>query len=263
MIGEPYLGREAMPGPGVVHIWAICLDQPKDVNQHLRGLLDSAERTRADRFFFERDRRRYTVCRGVVRLLLSRYCSRAPESIEFHYGDRGKPALRTMTGEPAEIRFNVSHAQSLGVCAVVSAAEVGVDIEWTGRTVEFESLAHRFFSPDEADEMRSEPRACQRMAFFSGWTRKEAYIKAIGDGLSCPLDAFSVTLRPGDPVRMRSIGGDPIEAARWTLQAFVPAPGYVGALAVRAPVCSMQLRTWPGVADRRVLERSPAHVELG
>jgi 4'-phosphopantetheinyl transferase len=258
MIGAR-LCRDA-PAAESVDLWAIHLDRPAHEYRRLRSLLDVTERCRADRFLFERDRHHYVVCRGTLRLLLSQYVGKAPAAIAFLYGERGKPAIRLAPGEP-DLQFNVSHAAGLAVCAVTAGTGIGVDIEWTGRTVEFASLAGRFFSADESGELLALPPAVQRAAFFNCWTRKEAYIKAIGDGLSCPLDAFSVTLRPGEPARLRSIGGDPVEAARWALHAFGPAPGYVGALAVRAPVRSITLRRWQGIVEPRAVVRGAAHVE--
>jgi 4'-phosphopantetheinyl transferase len=243
------------PPRGAVDVWTIQLDRPLPEYRALRTLLDGTERSRASRFVFERDRRHFVVCRGAVRALLAGYLGRAPEDIEFLYGARGKPMVHSINGRDA-VQFNVAHSAGLALCAVASGAEVGVDVEWLGRTVEFAALASRFFSADESHELLALPRAVQPLAFFNGWTRKEAYIKAIGDGLSCPLDAFSVTLRPGDPVRMRSIGGDAAEASRWALRAFVPAEGYVAAVAMRAAIATLNLRLWPGiveqVADARV-----------
>jgi 4'-phosphopantetheinyl transferase len=110
--------------------------------------------------------------------------------------------------------------------------------------VDCEGLASRFFSNEESEELLAQPAEIRAEAFFNCWTRKEAYIKAIGDGLACPLDSFAVTLRPGEPAKMRWIQGD--EAAAWSLRAFVPAQGYAGAVAIRAPINSVGLRRWNG-----------------
>ncbi len=217
-----------------LHVWTVGLDQPPDVCARLETVLSSDERERARRFVFERDTRRFVVCRAALRRVLAQYTGTAPEALVFAYGDRGKPSLPEMPG----LFFNVTHAASLGVIAV-AATDVGIDVEALERNVEFEDLAARFFSAEEARELCALPADARRAAFFNCWTRKEAYIKAIGDGLSCPLDSFAVTLRPSEPALMRWIEGD--DESAWHLRAFTPAEGYVGAVAVRAPIDAMRM----------------------
>jgi len=226
-----------------IDLWVVSLAQPASVCRELRHLLSADEIARADRFVFDLDRLRYVACRGALRQVLGGYLGARPESLTFGYGDRGKPGL--YGAGSGQLRFNVSHAAGLAVFAVSDAGGVGVDVECMARTVDFEALASRFFSPEEAKDLLGLPEASRREAFFNCWTRKEAYIKAIGDGLACPLDSFAVTLRPGDPPAFRWIGGD--AAGDWQLWAFRPAARYIGAVATRSRVNGIRLRRWDRV----------------
>ena len=227
--------------PHVVDAWTVRLDQPAAVRTMYEETLASDERDRARRFVFERDRDHYVVCRGALRQLLSAYLGMAPAAVAFAYGHRGKPSLKGFATPP---EFNVSHADGVAVIAVTAGSPIGVDIESVSRAVEFEALARRFFSTKEADELLSLPSATRQAAFFACWTRKEAYIKAIGDGLACPLDSFAVTLRPGEEPTFRWIATD--DAAKWTLRAFEPASGFLAAVASRAPIAHVTCRNFQG-----------------
>lgn len=209
-----------------VRLQSVCLDQPESAFARFLRLLSRDELARASRFVFDRDRRRFVVCRGALRESLGRLLGREPASIVFEYGERGKPSL-----PDANLHFNVSHSAGLALFAFSTTGPIGVDVEHVERSVDAEALATRFFSPDEAQELLTVTPNQRRRAFFNCWTRKESFIKAIGDGLSRPLDSFSVTLRPGDPATMRRIDGD--DAAEWQLAAFEPAHGYVAAVAAR------------------------------
>jgi 4'-phosphopantetheinyl transferase len=187
-------------------------------------LLASDEHHLADAFHFALHRDRYIAGRAMLRRLLAARLDRDPASLRFRYGKSGKPAL----DEP--ISFNFSNSDDLGALAI-AGFELGVDIEYV-RIIE-EDVAGRFFAADEIARLRSLPIEQQTAAFFNCWTRKEAYIKALGDGLSLSLDRFSVTLAPDDPPRLVRAGDDPSEPARWRLHHFIPAPGFVGAIAAR------------------------------
>ncbi len=187
-----------------------------------RAFLSGEERERAARFHFERDRGRYTVCRSVLRELLAGYLDAAPEGIEFRYGPAGKPELTE-----GSLRFNVSHSHDLALIAMARERELGVDIERVRAGVEREGIAERFFSPGEVAELRAVAVEERDEAFFRCWTRKEAYVKARGGGLSIPLDSFDVTLG-----RERAVLSRAVDAKRWTLTTLDPAPGYAAALVV-------------------------------
>jgi 4'-phosphopantetheinyl transferase len=237
-VREPVLQAQ----PNVVDTWTVDLDQPADVRAAYARALSDDELQRASRFVFERDRHHYVVCRGALRHLLAAYLDAAPGDLVFDYGHRGKPSLDGAAA--GRLQFNVSHASGVAVAAVSTGAPIGVDLECISRTVEFEELAGRFFSPREAEDLLSLPVADRRAAFFACWTRKEAYIKAIGDGLACPLDSFAVTLRSGEPPAFRWIATD--DAAAWTLRTFEPAAGYVAAVASRAPIAQVTSRRFQG-----------------
>lgn len=227
------------PGPAEVHLWRMRLDLPDACVSSLRRLLSPDEQARADRYRFDRDRRRYVVGRGVLRRLLGYYVGEEPGRLRFHYGAMGKPLA--VEGAP-HLRFNLSHSQGLALYAVTSECELGVDIEALRPLADAESIALRFFSASESAALRRLPESQRIEGFFNCWTRKEAWLKAVGDGLSRPLSDLDVSLVPGEPARINSVGDDPEEAARWSLYAFEPFPNSVGALCVEAPECRLVFR---------------------
>ncbi|HEX9921799.1 MAG TPA: 4'-phosphopantetheinyl transferase superfamily protein, partial [Anaerolineae bacterium] len=167
------------------------------------------------------------------------------------YSPTGKPSLATSSQhDQPDLRFNLSHSHELALYAVTYGRDVGVDLEHVSRKIEAMQIADRFFSPSEVSVLRSLPGHLQRDAFFNCWTRKEAFIKAKGDGLSLPLDQFDVSLRPGEPAVLLSTHFDPQETGQWSLQALSPGPGYVGALALAGH--GWQLRCWQWSASRVV-----------
>ena len=210
---------------GEVHVYATEQDAPPD--PALLELLSPDERERAGRFLAERDRRRYAVARASLRRLLGGYLDQPPAALRFSYGPRGKPSL-----PGAGPRFNVTHSGGLALLAFTSAHELGVDVEPLRTIEDAEAIARRFFSPGEAAELRGLAEPERSLAFLRGWTRKEAFIKATGDGLSRPLDEFEVPLLAGEPPRLLRLAGDPQAAARWWLQDLAPATGFAAALAV-------------------------------
>jgi 4'-phosphopantetheinyl transferase len=177
------------------------------------ALLDSNEGARATRFRFERDRHRYIACHGILRLLLSRYADRAPAALRFDVTGYGKPALSN-----SELRFNISHSHQLALFAISRDVTVGCDVEWHDERFLAENIPEHFFSPAEVAELNTVPQANRVTAFFAGWTRKEAYIKARGLGMSLPLNRFDVSLSASaQPSLYRGCDG-------WSARAFEPAP---------------------------------------
>jgi 4'-phosphopantetheinyl transferase len=199
----------------------------------------------ADRFVFAEDTARFTTSRAFLRLILAGYLQVDPGDISLGKGDHGKPRLEAGPGR-APWQFNVSHSGSYGLVAVALGREVGVDIEWTGRGTEYLDLARRVCTPGEIRQLERLPAAGLAQAFFACWTRKEAVVKAVGSGFSCPLKSFEVSLLPGQPAAL--VRG---ENLRWadggnladlTLMHIDPSPDYVGALAVRGS--GWVLRQW-------------------
>lgn len=229
---------------GGVHVWCAPLDPPDEVVRRYRTLLAADEGARADRFRFEQHRRQFVVARGVLRTLLGRYLVVDPRRLEFRYGSHGKPELAGALAESG-IRFNVSHSGELALYAVSRGRELGVDVEHVHAMDDALDIAERFFSAAENGVFRSLPVAAREEAFFNCWTRKEAYIKAVGEGLSFPLHAFDVSLAPGEPARL--LGAvDREQAARWTLRELDPAPGYKAALVVEGDGWEAECWAWDG-----------------
>src|ERR1700722_4360168 len=227
-----------------VHVWRACLDQGPSQVDRFRPTLAADERLRAERFYFVRDRERYIIARGILRTILGRYLNRAPESLAFSYGFHGKPALISESSVET-IRFNISHSHGTALFAVTRAGEIGVDLELMREDIEVEQLADRFFSRQESEVLCALPSELRRRAFFHCWTRKEAYIKARGEGLSLPLDRFDVSLIPGTPAALLNTRPESNEALRWSLQDLTVTSGYVAALAVKGRGCSLSYGQWP------------------
>ena len=230
MSGEPWesapVGLELARDE--VHVWRIRLDRPAEVVARLGRTLAPEERAKAARFRFEKDRDHYTVGRGMLRAILGRYLEIEPARLEFRSEAYGKPALVVGEGQGEGLRFNLAHSHGLALLAVARAREVGVDVE-RGRAIEnFERIIERFFSPRECSAFRVLPEDQKLAAFFRCWTRKEAYMKATGEGFSLPLDRFDVSLAPGEPARLLDVAGRPGEAARWSMRELEPGPGFFG-----------------------------------
>ncbi len=212
-----------------VHIWGTTLDQPTAQFEQLARFLSPAEQARAARFSVARYRHRFCSGRGLLRILLGRYLQIEPAQLVFCYGPQGKPALRRDYG----LRFNISHSGSQALYAVSWNREIGVDLERVRGLEDIGPIARRYFSPGEVKTLESLPSVQQLEGFFNCWTRKEAYLKADGSGLSQPLDGFDVSLRPGDPARLLRVARDPQESGRWSMQHLTPQPGYVAAVVVQ------------------------------
>jgi 4'-phosphopantetheinyl transferase len=229
------------PSDDDVHVWRISLVQPDHVIDSVRALLTPDEQARATRFHFARDRDRSIIGRGSLRVLLGRYLGTAPERVNFAYGAFGKPALANPS---PGIEFNLTHAGELALCAVARRRPVGIDLEPIRPMPDAERIATRFFSPREQAELLGLPSEERAAAFLRCWTRKEAFIKALGEGLSHPLDQFDVTLAANMPARLVSVIGRPGDVDRWQLLHIDPGPAYVGALVVERPcasVCLLQM----------------------
>ena len=219
---------------GTVHVWRIALDQADDRLERFRRTLEPHELERAGRFHFEKHRRHFIVARGFLRSVVARYLEQSPNSLRFVYGAYGKPALASEHG----LRFNLSHSNEVALLAVTLEAELGVDVEHMRADFASEDIARRFFSRAEVEAFNALPKEEQVAAFFRCWTRKEAYIKAIGKGLSQALDAFDVTLAPGAAPELTRAEDD--DVSRWLLRDIHVAEGYAGALIVERPVAEVR-----------------------
>jgi 4'-phosphopantetheinyl transferase len=216
---------------GEVHSWCASLDVPPETSARLYATLTPDERNRSARFRFERDRQRFIVARGVLRDLLARYLQTQPGQIGFVYNAFGKPELSREFG--SRLTFNLSHSAGLALIAIATASNVGVDLEYVRWQSDYADIARRFFSAAEVDYLIALPSHLQAEAFFSCWTKKEAYLKACGEGLARPLNSFSVPLTTGPahtPVDFRP--GSNAPSGPWSLYTLRPTPGYAGALAI-------------------------------
>lgn len=222
-------------------MWRASLELPSSQVQTLQHNLTEEELERAERFHFQRHRVRFIVARGVLRTILGRYLWVEPGRLRFSYGPHGKPELAGNNAWRA-LRFNVSHSHRLALYAVTNDREIGVDVERIRPDLAGEKIAERFFSPQEAAMLRGLPAQVRQEAFFACWTRKEAYLKAVGEGITLRLDQFEVSVAPEGPATLLSIKGDPKKASRWSLKELDPGPGYVAALAVKGH--GWDLRCW-------------------
>jgi 4'-phosphopantetheinyl transferase len=215
--------------PQEIHVWRAGLDVPWSWSFDEALSLD--DRVRADRFRFESDRRRFCVARASLKLILGRYLKLKPGRLELDTGEYGKPYLTNRRGA-YDLRFNLSHSHRLALIAISRDREVGADIEFMRPNFVTDDVVKHFFSRAEVEQFASLAPAFQTQSFFNCWTRKEAYIKGRGEGLSCALDEFDVSLLPGEPARLIDSRLDPAEVSRWRMQDLFPAPGYAATVAV-------------------------------
>jgi 4'-phosphopantetheinyl transferase len=205
------------------------LEQSKPHVDFFFGTLSEDEKLRAGRFHFSRDRNRFIVARGILRDLLGFYLRTEAEQLCFAYSPFGKPALDMAKGG-RDLRFNVSHSQGLALYAFAEGCDVGIDIEYVRADFATAEIAERFFSSREIKQLRSLDDESRAEAFFNCWTRKEAYIKARGEGLSHPLQQFTVSLIPGERAALLDAAGGSSEVSRWRLQELKPKAGYAAAV---------------------------------
>jgi 4'-phosphopantetheinyl transferase len=195
-----------------LHVWRASLDRAPEVADELRAVLSPDELARAARFYDPRHGLRYVVGRGLLRVLLGLYVGAPPHVLEFTYGEHGKPILAG-----SGPWFNLAHSGPEALFAFSSSAEVGVDVELADRGRASERVAERFFAPGEVRSLFALPAAMQPRAFLRCWTRKEAFIKARGDGLSLPLSSFEVTLAPCEEPAVVRTAWSASEPAQWSL----------------------------------------------
>jgi len=196
------------------------------------ALLSDAERHRAGRFVFDRDTRRFIVGRARLRQLLAARLGVRAHQVEFEYGAHGKPALSRRFAD-ADLHFSVSHCDDLAAYAFSSGYAIGIDVEAVRVMTDADDIAARYFSRRENATYRTLKPRDKPLGFFNCWTRKEAFVKALGDGLSIPLDRFDVTLAPEEPARVLRVESTPGDSG-WRLDSSCPAAGYVAAIASQA-----------------------------
>lgn len=241
----PSPGSKSSPSPpGIadlgdrVDLWPLDLDRLSSENAGATGMLSADETARAGRFRFDRDRRRFIAGRAALRRILALYLESDAASLSFSYGPAGKPAL----SEPLPGRtlsFNLSHSHHRGLLAITRGRELGIDLERIGSKKDLAAIAERFFARGEITALADLGPDLFEQGFFACWTRKEALLKAFGDGLRLPLDGFCVSVDPQAPAKLISTAFRPAEAERWSLidLSAHPAqlPDFRSALAIEGP----------------------------
>jgi 4'-phosphopantetheinyl transferase len=257
MADPPAGGASGWPSPPThpdmagdeIHVWCAGLDNLASELPAFARPLSENERKRADRFQFDRDRNRFIVRHGLLRMILGRYLNIEPARVALAYEARGKPMLYGPAFMPP-FHFNLSHSNGLALIAGTRQAALGVDVEHVRFVPEADQIAAKFFSPREGAMLNAIPAEQKMEAFFHCWTRKEAYLKATGEGIAEALPRIEVSLKPGQPARLLKINGDALAASLWTLSALAPAPGFVGALAIKARHLKLACWRWTGNSDQ-------------
>lgn len=226
--------------PTVV-VWRVSMEVHRPLRDDEWTVLSTDERARAERFKFDEPRIRLVRCRNALRTILGRWLEVSPSTLCFDYGEHGKPRLMDAADGPS---FNVSHSHDWALIAVTAIGELGVDVERCDERITWPGLARRFFSPPEVDELFALPSDRQLEAFYQIWTGKEAFIKAIGRGLSFPLGSFSVAANPARPPALLAVDDPQLDAAAWQMASAHPADGYAGTVIWNGPARSVMFRSW-------------------
>lgn len=237
---KPVLGNDE------VHLWRAQLEVPSACLENIGEILSADEKVKADSFIFEKHRQNFLVSHGFLRAILAYYVDCAPDELQFGYGNSGKPFLAAPFSA-ARLSFNLSHSGSLAVYAITRGRPIGVDVEQIRSEIDTDEIARQFFSISESSCLESISPELRVNAFFDCWTRKEAFIKAHGAGLSIPLDQFDVSLSPGEPAQLLEVKWEKVEAVEWSLRAIDVAGGYAAAFAVKGH--DLRLRHWQASID--------------
>lgn len=224
-----------------VHIWLASYKTFHAQLPELHGLLTIDEAEKAARFRFEKDRERFIVTHSMLRKLLAGYTSISPTQLVFQHNAYGKPALSSHPQKEL-LHFNLSHSQDLIIYAFTCIRDIGIDIEYRRTDIEYEQLARHYFSPFERAELQRLPSSLRQQAFFDCWTRKEAYIKARGLGLSLALDSFDVTIQPNAPVKLLASRESAHETTRWRFASLPMNSDYAGTVVAEGQ--DWQMRCW-------------------
>lgn len=231
--------NDLKPGTNHVDIWRIALDLEVDSVKRFESTLSADEVERAAKFQFAKDRDRYIIAHGFLRDVLTRYLGGEPAQFKFFVNSFGRPSLKDH-----EFEFNLSHSADFALVALTLNRKIGVDVERIRSGISAHVIARQYFSKIEVAELEALPLELRERAFFVGWTRKEAYIKAQGMGLSLGLDSFDVSITPDRPAVLRATRPNPEEAARWTLLSFPVDPRYEAAVAVDGKDLDFRFWDW-------------------
>lgn len=230
--------------PDQICVWRVPLNQNPIRIPELKEVLSPDERARSERFRFDKDRIQFIESRAALRLILSQYLNVSPTSLTFAKAAHGKPALASGQSNSG-LRFNLSRRDGLALVAITRDREIGIDVELIQPDLPFFEIANVSFSENELAELKSLPEAQQAAGFYNCWTRKEAYVKARGEGFSFPLKQFDVSLKPGAPAKLLEVRGSNTEIDRWILQDISAGDDYVAALIFEGPVATVICEDWP------------------
>jgi 4'-phosphopantetheinyl transferase len=226
-----------------VQLWRVDLDAIRSEESRWQKVLSADESTRASRFHFLSDRQRFVASRALLRMILAAYLTTDPKELRFSYSKKEKPLLGPEHAG-SDIKFNISHSGGIALLAFTRRREIGVDVEQLRRDFDVAAIARRFFSEKEQEQLAALAAQENFEGFFRCWTRKEAYVKATGEGLSLPLRQFDVSIAADDHDALLSTRPDDSEAALWSLREVPAGAGYVAALCVRGR--AWQLKHWSG-----------------
>ena len=227
-------------GEEEAHVWHADLELHKSSQVSYLNILSPDEKKRACEFRFAKDRRNFIIARGILRVLIGSYLEGEPAEISFHYNEFGKPRV----ANEGDLAFNVSHSQNAALFAFTKKRDVGVDVEFVNPDIEVRDIAAKFFSANEVRNLFALPEEQQALGFFNCWTRKEAFIKAIGEGLSFPLNQFSVSLEPDKPAKLLATDLDPEAVSHWSIYSLSPGANFVGCIAIEGFVREIKLWSW-------------------
>ena len=211
-----------------IHVWQVNLDQPENNWENIFEILSTDEKERASRFHFEKDKRRFTVARGILRQILGRYLNEKPHKIQFEYSPYGKPRFGSESGF-GDLKFNLSHSEDLGLVAITQNRNIGIDLERIRQDLYTEEIAARFFCENERNSLEKLCKTEKNARFFQYWTRKEAFLKCMGKGLSFPMENCDVSLTAGKEFSSLKIQN---EISGWQVKDLFPYIGYAAAIVI-------------------------------
>ena len=228
---------------GQCHVWVASLTADATELRRLLKTLSPPEHERGERFRFEKDRKAFIQCHGILRSLIGRYLEAKPDELCFSTCGHGKPCL---TGPPnqLDLRFNLSHSNGMALYAFTRSHEVGVDVEYLRRLTDWRPVVEMTFSTREKAELAALSPEDRLLGFFNGWTRKEAVLKATGEGIASGMKQIEVSSTPGMSCRVLALRGEAARCSEWSLRHLDPAPDFVGAVAVKRPNMQFRLETW-------------------
>jgi 4'-phosphopantetheinyl transferase len=228
---------------GEIQVWRISLTDKFGAEIRLNEFLSPAEHLRAGHFYFAPDRRRFIIRRAVLRQLLAAILKIEPQAIRLEFGAHGKPSVAGQAGADG-LRFSCSHSADWALIALTRGNELGVDLEQHRPMADTEDLARNFFSLVEINELAGLPPELRLAGFFDCWTRKEAFIKAIGLGLAYQLNGFSVSLAPNQPAALLEVTDNAEALKKWELISLNVAPDYSAALVFEKRQTFLKYFTW-------------------